>query len=130
VVQGGAGCSYTTDPSKRTFLPDGGAGTVGGPALQPNAIRSFLVTGTCNIPTSAQALSVNITVTQPTASGSLRLYPGDLASPPVFSSINFSAGQTRGNNGMLKLSPTGTVKVKADTEGTVQFILDVNGYFQ
>src|SRR6185436_21029411 len=28
VVQGGAGCSYATDVSKRTFLPDGGSGAV------------------------------------------------------------------------------------------------------
>jgi hypothetical protein len=101
-----------------------------GPALAAGEERTYVLTGLCVIPPEAKALSVNLTVTEPTAAGNLRLYPADAALPTV-SSINYSAGQTRGNNGIVSLSPTGEMKVKcAQAAGSVHFILDVNGYFR
>ncbi len=107
------------------------AGALGGPALVPNAVRNFPLTGICGVPSDAKALSVNLTVTQPAASGFLRLYPGDLASPPLASSINFQAGQTRSNNAILPLPATSSAgtSVRDDSAGAVHLILDVNGYF-
>jgi hypothetical protein len=101
------------------------------PALQPGEERTFVFEGSCLIPTGAAALSVNLTVTSPTAPGNLRLFPADVAVPQV-SSINFSAGQTRGNNAIVPASADGTVSitVKNASAGTVEFILDANGYFQ
>jgi hypothetical protein len=48
------------------------------------------------------------------------------------STINFSPGQNRANNAVLRLAVdgTGTIKVKNASAGTVDFVLDVNGYFQ
>ena len=108
------------------------AGPLGGPALQPNSVRSFLLTGVCGVPSDAKSLSINLTVTSPTAAGDLRLYPGDLTSPPVASSINFQAQQTRSNNAILPLPTTAAagLAVKTDSAGTVQIIVDVNGYFK
>jgi hypothetical protein len=65
------------------------------------------------------------------APGYLTLYPGDVASAPVVSSINFSLGQTRANNAIVSLAAdgTGTLKVKNGATGTVDFVLDVSGYF-
>ena len=50
----------------------------------------------------------------------------------MVSTINFSANQTRANNAVLPLASdrSGTISVLAGTGGTVDFILDVNGYFQ
>ena len=64
--------------------------------------------------------------------GSLRLLPGDQGILPIASSINFSRNQTRTNNAIVPLafSGTGTLEVLSDSAGSVQFILDVNGYFQ
>ena len=50
---------------------------------------------------------------------------------PFISSINYLAGQTRGNNAIAPLSADGKLAVYcAQASGTVHFILDVNGYFE
>ena len=44
--------------------------------------------------------------------------------------INFRAGQTRANNAIVTLGPTGAVLVRTGiSTGAVNFILDVTGYF-
>jgi YD repeat-containing protein len=103
----------------------------GGPALAAGAVRAFLLTGQCGIPVAAKAVSANVTVTGPAAGGYLSLYPGN-ALPLGTSNISFSAGQTRACNSVLELASdgSGSVVVLNGAGGTVQFILDVNGYFQ
>jgi hypothetical protein len=104
-------------------------GPLGGPAFQPGAIRPFTLTGICGIPATAKALSLNVTVTQPSAAGFLTLYPGGQPTPST-SSINFSSGQTRANNAVLPLEDgTGILQIYS-AGGSVHVILDVNGYFQ
>jgi hypothetical protein len=105
-------------------------GSLGGPALFPGWQRVFTVAGTCGVPTTAKAVSVNLTVVA-SASGSLSLFPGDAASPGTWS-ITFNAGRARANNAILTLSGdgTGTIAVSNASEGTNHLILDVNGYFQ
>ncbi|HEY3171179.1 MAG TPA: hypothetical protein VGK86_01245 [Thermoanaerobaculia bacterium] len=105
------------------------AGPFGGPALNAGATRVFTIAGQCNIPPSAKSVSVNVTVTQPTAPGHLILFPGGTI--PSVSTINFGTGQTRANNAIVPLSASGTLSVAdGQSSGTTHFILDVNGYFQ
>jgi hypothetical protein len=104
-------------------------GPLGGPALQPNAIRTFTLAGTCGVPVGAKAVSLNLAVTQPAVTGFLRMYPADQG-VPLASAINFVAGQTLANNAILPIDATGAIKVKTDSAGTVHLILDVTGYFQ
>jgi hypothetical protein len=105
-------------------------GPLGGPALNANSSRIFSVAAACGIPVTAKAISANVTITQPTSSGSLTLYPANVSAPQTYT-INYSAGQTRANNSVMSLSPTGTLGVRCtQTSGTTHFILDVNGYFQ
>lgn len=105
-------------------------GTFGGPALMAADDRVFPLFGRCGIPGTAWAVSVNLTVTQPTAPGNLRLYPGGTAVPLV-SSINYVAGETRANDAIVALGGLGEVAVFcAQASGTVHVILDVNGYFE
>jgi hypothetical protein len=106
------------------------AGPLGGPALQSGAVRIFVVTGVCGVPTSAKALSVNLTVTQPTVAGYLSLLPGDQAVVPAVSAINYAAGQTRANNAIVQLATDGTGGLEVFSASSVHFILDVNGYFE
>jgi hypothetical protein len=109
------------------------AGPAGGPALGASSTRGFPVTGgTCGIPSTALAVSVNLTAVQATAPGHLTLFPGDATSSPLASSVNFAAGQTRAGNAIVPLAAdgTGTIKVKNGSAGTVHFVLDVNGYFE
>ncbi len=105
-------------------------GPLGGPALSSGVLRDFTLTGTCGLPATAKALSLNITVVSPTGSGFLSFSPG--CQPPLASTLNFVAGQTRANNAILPVDANGvlTVSPAVSGAGTVQLILDVNGYFQ
>jgi hypothetical protein len=122
---------YTLSPCRvlDTRDPDGPRG---GPALSAGVVRTFTITDTdrCLVPVTARSVAVNITVTQPTTLGHLTLFPGGTA-PPLASTINFQAEQTRANNAILPLGSGGTLSVvSGQPSGTVHFILDVNGYFQ
>ena len=73
---------------------------------------------------------MTLAVTQPTAAGDLRLYPGG-APLPLASSINYTAGQTRANNAVPSLGASGQLAIRCDqASGTVHAILDVTGYFE
>jgi len=103
-----------------------------GPAIQPSgsADRAFVLTGgPCAVPADARALSVNVTVTQPQAAGTLLVYAAGLELPGT-GTVTFAAGRTRANNAVLGLSAAGEVQVHNASAGTVHFILDVNGYFR
>jgi 6-phosphogluconolactonase len=105
-------------------------GPLDGPALQPGATRSFAVAGVCGIPAGAVAISANLTVTNVGAAGELVVFPSDVARP-TSSSISFVAHRTRANNDFVLLSGSDTsFSVFNNSTATVDFILDVNGYFQ
>lgn len=108
-------------------------GPRGGPPLQPWLERIFDVgASSCGIPAGATAISVNVAVTGAVEGGFLLVYAGDEFQRPTAGTISFSAGQTRANNGIVTLARdgSGTIKVYAGTSGTVEFILDVSGYFR
>jgi hypothetical protein len=120
---------YTVPPCRLidTRNPDG---PLGGPALTAGVERTFTVVGpTCAIPATAKAVSVNLTVTQPTNAGNLRMYQAGLTAPLV-SMINYTPGVTRANNAIVPLNASGQTAVLAAPLGTLHFILDVNGYFE
>jgi hypothetical protein len=118
---------YTLTPCR---LIDTRASSSGGPALLAGETRTFTLAGSCRVPASAAALSVNVTVTQGSGPGNLRLFAGGTPAPRA-STINYGAGQTRANNAIVALGADGTVAVRSDQQtGSVHFILDVNGHFQ
>lgn len=125
------GSSFHTVTPCRLVDTRNPVGPLGGPALQPSSVRTFALAGSCNLPLSARALSLNLTVTQPEAPGHLILFAADQPMP-LASSINFSPGQTRANNAVIPLSAdgSGAIKVVTGSTGQVHFILDVNGYFE
>jgi uncharacterized repeat protein (TIGR01451 family) len=124
VVQSGS--FYTLSPCRLvdTRLPDG---PLGGPALAAGVERAFLIAGQCNLPASATAVALNVTVTVTGAQGFVTVWP-DGEALPTTSTINFSAGQTRANNAVVRLGATGGVRAVA-AAGT-HLIIDVTGYFQ
>lgn len=103
---------------------------IGGPALQGGEARDLHIAGNCAIPPTARAVALNITVTEPGATGHVRLYPG--GSPPTTSTINYSPGQTRANNAIAPLSAAGNLTAYASQPaGTrVHLVIDVSGYFE
>ena len=120
---------YTLAPC-RLVDTRGPAGPLGGPALASGTVRGFTLRSHCGIPATAVSLAVNVAVTGSTAAGYLTLYAAGTPRPPT-SAINFAAGRTRANNAVVGLGTAGDVAVFAgQASGTVQFILDVTGYFQ
>jgi hypothetical protein len=102
--------------------------TTGG-AISCGIERNVTMAGTCAVPSGASAVSLNVTVTQPTAAGNVRVYAAGAPAPTV-SSLNYSAGQTRGNDAIAPLSAGGQVSVFCSPLGTAHVIVDVNGYFK
>jgi uncharacterized repeat protein (TIGR01451 family) len=121
---------FTLVPCRVVDTRDLGA-PLGGPALEGQETRPFAVVGYCDIPVTAKALSLNVTVTQPAAQGNVRLFPADQAVPST-STLNYVTGQTRANNAVIPLSSTGelAVFVAQPVGTTVHLIIDVNGYFE
>jgi hypothetical protein len=124
-----AGTAYHTLTPCRVVDTRGAPGPYGGPALQPNGSRSFVLPGQCDIPPTAKSVTANLTVAQPSAAGHLTAFGAGSATPPA-SSLNFLAGQTRANNAVLPLGIGGAVAVQSTSSGTVHFILDVSGWFE
>jgi len=119
------GLSYfTVSPCRAVDTRDGG-----GPVVA-NVDRTFTIGGgSCPIPLTAKAVSLNVAVTQPTANGNVRLFPAGGA-VPTSSSINYVAGQTRANNAVVGLNAQGELTVRCQNQGSTHVILDVNGYFE
>ncbi len=107
-----------------------GSGPLGGPALMPFVNRIFNLAGVCGIPTGAVSISANVTVTNNSASGELVVFPPDVPQPGT-SAISFRAFRTRANNGLVYLAAsTPSFSVYNNCIAPVDFVLDVNGYFQ
>ena len=120
---------YTLTPCRVADTRDAN-GPYGGPAVFAGAARSFGMPGRCGIPAGADAVALNVIVTQPSAPGFLNLYPLGIA-PPLASTINFGPGQTRANNAIVRLGAGGSIVVEnGQTSGATHVILDVVGYFR
>jgi hypothetical protein len=121
---------YTISPCRAVDTRS--TGDPNGPAITSGEYRLPVLVGNvgnCTIPTTAIALSVNVTIVLPSSSGFLSFYP-DLGVPPSTSTINFRQGDVRANNAILSLNAYGGVTVYGGLSGTVDYIIDVNGYFQ
>jgi hypothetical protein len=104
---------------------------LGGPTpVAAGTDRVFTLAGACSLPASARAVSLNLTVTQSTTQGNVRIYPA--GSPlPLSSTVNYAAGQTRANNAITALNASGQVAVRcSQASGAVHVVLDLNGYFE
>ena len=108
-------------------------GPVGGPPIQAvgTTDRVFPVTSFCGIPSDARAVSANITVTNAASSGIVSIYRGD-GQPTGTNTIAFSAGRTRANNAVLQLAldGSGTFRVQNTSPGTLDIVIDFNGFFR
>jgi prepilin-type processing-associated H-X9-DG protein len=105
------------------------AGPVGGPALSAGLSRVLPITGYCGIPAGATAVSLNVTVTDSTATGNVALYPASITAPAT-STINYVVGITRANNAVTLLHNGQLEAICRPGPGTTHLIIDVNGYFQ
>ena len=103
-----------------------GAPITGGMFSGGSDVRSYALSGICGIPASARAVSLNFTVTGPTAPGFLTAWPTGGAVPPV-SILNFAAGQQIANAAVVPTSATTSITVNVSAPTHV--IVDINGYY-
>ena len=121
-----SGSFYTVTPC-RLVDTRGPNDPLGGPALVSAQERVFLLEGLCNLPVSATAVALNVTVTITGSEGFVTVWPDGESRPPT-STINFSTGQTRANNAVVKLGSSGAVR--AVSSAATHIVIDVTGYFQ
>jgi hypothetical protein len=116
-----------------TLIPCRVVDTRSGSPLTSGSPATFQISGACGVPASAKAVAFNVTAVSSTSDGYMVLWPTDLGKPET-SSISFAAGGTRANNGILALATDGSGTLKAESRmaggGTVQVIIDINGYFE
>ena len=90
---------------------------------------SLQVTGRAGVPAAGvAAVVVNVTVTAPSASGFLTVYPSGTTEPTA-SNLNFSAGQTIPNLVTVKVGADGKIKLTNNSAGSAHLIADVAGYY-
>ncbi len=100
-----------------------GAGAIG-----QGVTTTMTVAGRGNVPlTGVGAVALNVTVTEPTASSFLTVWP--TGSPrPLASNLDFVAGQTVANSVLTKVGADGTISIYNNT-GAAQVVIDVVGWF-
>jgi len=84
------------------------------------------VTDIVGVPSTASAVILNVTATEPNGGGYLTIYPSN-AAQPVASNLNYVAGQTIPNVAVSGVSLDGRVRIYA-FQGT-HVIIDVAGWF-
>jgi hypothetical protein len=103
--------------------------TNGGPGLTTST-RSFVVRGNCGVPTSAKAVSLNVTVTNASSNSWLTIWPSNVSKPFV-SMLNYTSADPALANGIIVGLGTATQDLSvANAVGGAHVIIDVTGYFQ
>lgn len=124
------GCAFYPVSPCRAADTRNPAGALGGPSLTANGMRAFPIGGQCGIPADAAAVSTNLTAVTPAAAGYLSAFPAGVAPPLGASAVDFASGRTRANNAVVSLRGGGAIAVANVSSGTVDVVIDVNGYFK
>jgi uncharacterized repeat protein (TIGR03803 family) len=108
-----------------TRLPNG---EFGGPALQGNTVRSFTIPDNrnCNIPSTAAAYSLNVTVVPHSTLGYLTVWPTGAGRPQV-STLNSYDGRIKANASIVPSGTGGAISFYVTD--TTDLVVDIDGYF-
>ena len=102
-------------------------GPLGGPSLGANTSRAFPVqSSNCNIPSTAQAYSLNVTAVPHGTLGYLTTWPTG-QSQPLVSTLNAPTGAVTANAAIVPAGAGGDISIFVTNAADV--VLDVNGYF-
>lgn len=128
-----AGLSYFPVTPCRLWDTRGPVGERGGPKMGANTERCFPVHGICQVPTTAQAAAINLTVAAATDFGNLRAFPSGTTAP-IASVLNFRGdGAAVANGTIIPIGADGRVCIRVDmpagSTGQVHVLGDVFGYF-
>jgi hypothetical protein len=102
-------------------------GAFAGPSITGGTSRNFTIpSGSCNIPTSAAAYSLNVAVIPSEPLGYLTLWPAG-QTQPVAATVSSVDGRVRSNAAIVPAGTSGAISVYASN--TTNLVLDINGYF-
>ena len=103
-------------------------GDLGGPSLTGGVPRSFpvLEATTCNIPSTAQAYSLNFTAVPPGPLGYLTVWPTGQSQPYV-STLNAPTGTVVANAAIVPAGTSGGISTYAYND--TDLVIDIDGYF-
>jgi hypothetical protein len=99
---------------------------IAGPCIS-STTRSLGITGSRGIPSSASAVVLNVTATEPSAAGFLTVWPSG-RSRPTASNLNYVAGQTIPNMVTVSIGFGGRIDL-ASNQGCPNVIVDIAGYY-
>ena len=129
-----SGATYHTVAPVRVLDSRPGSGHIGATLFHSRASQTVAVaTAASGVPTTAIAVTGNVTVVGQTAAGYVSL-AASLTSGvvPDGSTINFPKGDTRANGVTVALAPGGKLDLmywSGNTSDTVNILFDVTGYF-
>jgi Bacterial Ig-like domain (group 3) len=129
-VTGAATVSGAFGPLTSARILDTRNGT-GAPvgAVSAGGTVHLAVLGVGGIPASGvSAVVLNVTVTSPTRSGVITVYP-DATTRPTASNLNFTPGETIPNLVVVPVGADGSIALYNGSAGTTQLIADVAGYY-
>jgi len=127
-----AGAASAAGPSFNPIAPNrimdtrAGVGTPAAP-LAAGETRALQVVGQAGIPADAVAVAVNLTVTEPTASSYVTVWPAG-ATMPTASNINVVAGQTLANMVTVGIGSGGQIDL-FNLAGDAHVLVDVTGWY-
>ena len=120
--------AYTPLGPVRVLDTRAAIGVPGTTAVQPGQTVSLNLAGVAGVPASGvTAVALNVTVTEPSSSGVLTVYP-DGQPRPTASNLNYVAGQTVPNMVIVQVVD-GRVAFFNNSAGTVHIVADLAGYF-
>ncbi len=121
-----SGNTLVAVPPKRVLDSRDGTGGYSSP-WTADTKRELTVAGKAGVPADADAVMLNVTVTDTTAPSYLTVWPAG-QSRPTASNLNWPAGDTRPNLVVAKLGGDGGVSIY-NFSGSAQVVVDVVGYF-
>ena len=120
---------YTLAPCRiaDTRTGNGFTGAFGPPSLVGGATRNFPIqSSSCDVPATAQAYSLNITVVPQGTLGYLTAWPAG-SSVPIAATLNSPNGSIVANAAIVPAGTNGAISLYASSETDV--VIDINGYF-
>ena len=128
---GASGAGLTPTPPARVLdtRPESQVGPDATPWTS-GTTRDVAVAGVGGVPLDADAVVLNVTVTNTTATSFLSAWPAGAPTPaPLVSSLNWAGGQTIANAVTARVGAGGRISV-FNPSGQVDVIIDVVGYFR
>jgi DNA-binding beta-propeller fold protein YncE len=102
-------------------------GPFGGPPISGGTLREFAIPNSaCNVPTSAAAYSLNVTVVPQGTLSYLTVWPSGQDQPNV-STLNSIDGRIKANAAIVPAGAGAAINIFASN--TTNVVLDINGYF-